>query len=1315
MHRSGTSAITRVLSLLGADLPGELLEPVPGVNETGFWESAKLVQIHDRMLEAAGSAWDDPREFPVEFFETAQGAAFSDEILGVLEEDFSDSSLFVIKDPRICRFVPFWIKTLRAFGARTLPLLLHRNPLEVAASLARRDDFDSSKSLNLWLRHVLDMEKATRGMSRTFMDYEALLRDWSKAVDRARADLAMDWPRSPDEVSREVEAFLSPSLRHHSRTATDMASDPAVSPWVSDAFGAFRQLVDNPQSSRAMAQLVRVRVEFDRASSAFGTLIGGQQQRSLERKVEEQESELETLGGRLSEAERSLAERQADFERHNELLEQSHASDKEVYEAEIERVRGLLDEFDERVKTQSVTIQELAASADELLSTNQDLAARQEELKSLTAEDRRKNRERIEALEEQTREFERETRELAERIELQEALRERTARSAERLDDEKSRVESELTEAQTKLEKVLQDKYWLYEQWQTVKQEMDDLRGSKVGRSLLASWSGYLGLRNASIRAAARLRQSPKELAQDALEGSRRIAEWLLRAPTRALRKIISLSGKGLGWLVLAVSTSSEQVASRFRRGTDARSVETVHEPGPTLPSRSIAQERRPRVLMVSPYSIYPPSHGGAVRLFNLIRRLSEHCDLHLIVFTRSDDEAAQQEALAPHTTSLHFHRWEPDFSRGRLGLEAPSQRLFHSDELARRIARLLSEERIDILQLEYTELGQYGLPRFSRVKVAMSEIDVAFRSLARRRREGFHERFESSRAFGHSYSDWMRQLRYELRVVRRADQIQMMSAEDADFLASYLTDGHRRLRVVPNAVDMDIYKPTAIHERDHRLLFVGNFEHLPNLDAIEHFFSDIWPEIQRRRPGTEISIVGANTPDSLDRFDDLDGVEVVGEVPDLAPYYRHHRALVAPIRAGSGTRLKILEAFACGAPVISSRLGAEGIDVRHRQHLLIADDPVDFARAAVSALDDDDLCVTLAQNCRRLVEERYTWEASAALQLAGYEELLQMSSDHALSIGAREMGPALRGGETPAAEKHFESNRARGNRDVDISIVIPTYNGGDRLRECLSAISLQQTVRSFEVICIDSGSADQDLEAMQELGVRLIPIDKAEFDHGLTRDRGASAASGEVLVFLNQDAIPASESWLASLTEPLFTGTDYAAVQGEMQELPQASERFYWDSGGDRFYFTRESERWIERFFGIGFSTVNAAMRREVWEEIPFGQAPIMEDKLWQRRAVERGASILYQEEATVFHSHDYDVRALVRRCQSEGFGWSFLGEEYSFLDMTKDMMQPRIYADLGRGLAQRRVRSAAELLFPVLRPLALYWGNHWSRRVKH
>ena len=1310
MHRSGTSAITRVLSLLGADLPAKLLEPVPGVNDTGFWESAKLVDIHDRMLAAAGSAWDDPREFPAAFFETAAGKSFSDEILGVLEEDFSDSSLFVIKDPRICRFVPFWMSLLENFGAEPLPLLLNRNPLEVAASLARRDDFDTSKSLILWLRHLLDMEKATRGMPRAFMDYEALLQDWSTVVNRATQGLGIVWPEKPKGASEEIEEFLSPSLRHHSSSASDMGLNPDVSPWVMDSFEALRQLKEAPQASRPMAQLVRVRVEFDRASSAFGSLIGGERERSLEHSLGRRESEVAEVSAQLSEAQRSLAERQTDFDKHNELLEQSHAADKATYEAEIERVGGLLDEFDDRVREQAETIGELQATNRDLVATNQNLAEQQEQLKKLAAEDHKNNRERVEALEQQTREYEKQTLELAERVERKEALRERSAQSAELLDHEKSRLERTLAAARDQHESTLQDKYWLYEQWQSAKTDLDDLQGSKVGRSLLASWAGYLGLRTTAIRVAAGLRQSPKEAARSGLQGIRRATRWAFEAPLRVLRKALSITSKSFGWLLLLFSTSSEQVAARIRRGRGRPAGEALLDPGRGgLANRT--SERRPRVLMVSPYSIYPPSHGGAVRLFNLIRRLAEHCDLHLIVFTREDDDVAQQQALEPFAKKVHLHHWEPDFSRDRLGLDAPSQRLFHSDELARRIAQILSEEKIDILQLEYTELGQYGLPEFSRVKVAVSEIDIAFRSLGRRRRKGFHERFAASRAFGHSFGDWMRQVRYELQVVRRADQVQMMSAEDAEYLAAYLPDGHRRLRVVPNAVDTDAYRPSPISERNQRLLFVGNFEHLPNLDAIEHFFAAIWPEILRARPGTEISVVGANAPDSLYRFGELEGVDVVGEVPELAPYYRHHRALVAPIRAGSGTRLKILEAFACGAPVISTRLGAEGIECRHEQHLLIADEPADFARAAISTLDNDDLVATLSLNCRRLVEESYTWEASAALQLAGYEELLRSAADHALSIGAREIGDAG-SPNRPVVEPSTAKHR---RQPVDISVVIPTYNGGERLHNCLAAISHQQTARSVELICVDSGSSAKDVATMEQFGAQVIPIEKSEFDHGLTRDLGARSANGDVLVFLNQDAIPATEDWLSSLTEPLLAGPEYAAVQGAIQELPETADRFYWDSCGERFYFTRESERWIARFFGIGFSTVNAAIRRDAWEEIPFGQAPIMEDKLWQRRAVERGASILYQEDAIVFHSHDYDLGALVRRCQSEGFGWSFLGENYSLLDMTKDMMQPGIYADLGRGLRQRRVRSAAELFFPLLRPLALYWGNHWSRGVKH
>ena len=108
--------------------------------------------------------------------------------------------------------------------------------------------------------------------------------------------------------------------------------------------------------------------------------------------------------------------------------------------------------------------------------------------------------------------------------------------------------------------------------------------------------------------------------------------------------------------------------------------------------------------------------------------------------------------------------------------------------------------------------------------------------------------------------------------------------------------------------------------------------------------------------------------------------------------------------------------------------------------------------------------------------------------------------------------------------------------------------------------------------------------------------------EHGRTRDLGASIAKGEHLVFLNQDAVPCSDGWLVTFLEPLCMGDEFASVQGGIREFSDRP-RFFWDSCGSRFYFTRESERWIPRYGGIGFSTVNAAIRRAAWEACPFGK----------------------------------------------------------------------------------------------------------------
>ena len=288
-----------------------------------------------------------------------------------------------------------------------------------------------------------------------------------------------------------------------------------------------------------------------------------------------------------------------------------------------------------------------------------------------------------------------------------------------------------------------------------------------------------------------------------------------------------------------------------------------------------------------------------------------------------------------------------------------------------------------------------------------------------------------------------------------------------------------------------------------------------------------------------------------------------------------------------------------------------------------------------------------------------------------------------------------------------------------EISVIVPTRRGGELLLDVVRRVREQRLAREFELLLVDSGSPEAELSRLEAAGARVERVEPGSFDHGLTRDHGAGLARGEVLVFLNQDALPVGDLWLERLTEPLFSPGAPAAVQGGILELPAAElasrgrRRFFWDSCGPRFYFTRESEGWIARHAGIGFSTLNCALRREVWSRLPFGPAPILEDKKWQRAAAERGLEIVARPEAAVWHTHDYDLRALLRRCSSEGFGWRLVGERYPLGTALGDAARAGVWREWARGLRAGRLRGAAALLFPVARPLALWWGNRWARSV--
>jgi len=223
MHRSGTSATTRVLNLLGAELSPHLLE-AQADNEKGFWEHAEAVQIHEELLAALGRTWHDVREMPEDWLQRPASYAAIDKIARLIRRDFAGNTLWAVKDPRMCRLVPLWKEALRRTGVRAVALIVVRKPGEVANSLHAREGWSEAHSDLMWTQYSLEAIRYTHDIPRSVISYDDLLADWRSAVAHMGEDLGVVWPCQDDDASRQIDAFLSPEDRHH--RASDEDSNP---------------------------------------------------------------------------------------------------------------------------------------------------------------------------------------------------------------------------------------------------------------------------------------------------------------------------------------------------------------------------------------------------------------------------------------------------------------------------------------------------------------------------------------------------------------------------------------------------------------------------------------------------------------------------------------------------------------------------------------------------------------------------------------------------------------------------------------------------------------------------------------------------------------------------------------------------------------------------------------------------------------------------------------------------------------------------------------------------------------------------------
>ncbi|MEI7037519.1 sulfotransferase [Fulvimonas yonginensis] len=214
MHRSGTSAVTRVLNLLGAHLGADLLM-AQADNKRGFWEHAEAVAIHERLLTALGRTWHDTRELPHGWLDSAAAKTATSEIVSLIERDMKEKRLWAVKDPRMCRLAPIWIDALHKLGIDTKAVLVVREPYEVASSLHMRDGWSYAHAYLMWAEHLLDAYRATVSVPRALLTYDQLMDGWEQHLTRLGRELAVAWDPSIQEARPSIEAFLTPMERHH--------------------------------------------------------------------------------------------------------------------------------------------------------------------------------------------------------------------------------------------------------------------------------------------------------------------------------------------------------------------------------------------------------------------------------------------------------------------------------------------------------------------------------------------------------------------------------------------------------------------------------------------------------------------------------------------------------------------------------------------------------------------------------------------------------------------------------------------------------------------------------------------------------------------------------------------------------------------------------------------------------------------------------------------------------------------------------------------------------------------------------------------
>lgn len=400
--------------------------------------------------------------------------------------------------------------------------------------------------------------------------------------------------------------------------------------------------------------------------------------------------------------------------------------------------------------------------------------------------------------------------------------------------------------------------------------------------------------------------------------------------------------------------------------------------------------EARPRLLAITSQLPWPLDRGGHLRTFHLLRALATRFRVKLIAGVAADGPPEGIEALGRAGISVRPAVLAPRRSLGEavraLGAALRAEPYVLYRRHARRaVAAAVEDELVRdpprVLYLDHLDSMLFRPARGAPPVVV--DLHNVYSALCRR--AAAEERRAALRPW--LFREALLLERMERRAACRSDGVLAVSEGDAARIEAL---GARRVSVVPNGVSCSTYAdlPCAGRTGGPLLLYVGAMSWPPNAAAARHLATDVLPKVRAVHPGARLRIVGADPPPEVAALARAGGVEVAGRVPDVRPHLAAAHALTVPLEAGGGTRLKIIEAFAAGLPVVSTPVGCEGLEVADGEHLVVA--PRErFAAAVISLLGDPARAARLAERARSLARERYDWAAVGARACAAVERLL--------------------------------------------------------------------------------------------------------------------------------------------------------------------------------------------------------------------------------------------------------------------------------------------------------------------------------------